>query len=102
MVPGEFGERVLDAAMGARVDAEFVVTAADVLHERVTTNDHPGSVIAFESTHRTEPRFESAVITFDAVVRILLGVVKRGWHETFDRSPQRWGPVGHDFDRLNM
>lgn len=56
MVPGEFGERVLDAAMGARVDAEFVVTAADVLHERVTTNDHPGSVIAFESTHRTEPR----------------------------------------------
>jgi hypothetical protein len=84
---GEFGERGLDAPVVARVDAEFLVPAADVLHERVTTHDHPGGVVAFESTHRTQSRFESTVVAFDAVVRVLLDVVKRGGHEALDRGP---------------
>ena len=41
---GEFGERVLDAPVGARVDAEFVVAAPDVLHQRVAADNHPGRV----------------------------------------------------------
>jgi hypothetical protein len=73
---GEFGERGRDAP-GSGVAPEFVVTAANVLHERVTTDDHPGSAVAFESAHRPEPRFEAAVVGFDAVVRVLLGVMER-------------------------
>lgn len=36
---GEFGERGLDAPVAARVGAEFVVAASDVLHARMTTDD---------------------------------------------------------------
>ena len=75
---GEFVERGRDTPMRSGFDAEFVVTAPDVLHERVTADDHPGGVVAFESAHRSEPRFEAAVVGFDPIVRILLGVVKRG------------------------
>jgi hypothetical protein len=39
---GEFGERVGNAPLGACFDAEFVVTAPEVLHERVTTHNYPG------------------------------------------------------------
>ena len=88
--------------MGARVDAKFVVTAADVLHERMTADDHPRRTVAVESTHGSESGFESAVVAFNPVVRILVSVVKCGWHEAVDRRPQRWGPVGHDFDRLTV
>ena len=69
--------------------------APDVLHQSVTAHDHSGGVVAFEAAHGTESGFESSVVAFDAVVRVPLSVVKRGWHEAFDRSPQRWGPVGH-------
>ena len=82
----EFGERVRDAPMGTRVDTEFVVTAADVLNERVTTDDHSGGVVSFEATHRTESGLEPTVVAFDAVVRVLLRVVKRGGNEAFDRG----------------
>jgi hypothetical protein len=40
--------------MVSRVGAEFVVAAPNVLHERVTTDDHAGGVVAFESAHRAK------------------------------------------------
>ena len=83
---GEFGERSLDAPVGARVDAELVVTATDVLHERVAADDHARRMVAFESAHRAEPGLESSVVAFDSVVRVLLGVVEPSGHESFDCS----------------
>ena len=38
---GEFGERGRDATAGTDVNAEFVVTAPNVLHQRMTAHDHP-------------------------------------------------------------
>ena len=58
--------------MSARVDAEFEVAAADVLRQRVTTNDHARRTIAFESTHGTESGLEPTVVALDAVVRVPL------------------------------
>ena len=98
---GEFAD-LFDAAMRARVDTEFVVPAADVLHQRMTAHDHSSAVVALESAHWSEPGFESAVVAFDAVVRVLLSVVKRGRDEAFDRSLQCRGPIGHDLDRFTM
>jgi hypothetical protein len=37
--------------MVARVDAEFVVAAADVPDQRMTADDHSGGVVAFDSSH---------------------------------------------------
>jgi hypothetical protein len=59
---GEFGERGRDATAGAGFDAEFVVPAAHVLHERVAVHDHPRGAVAFEAAHRTKPRFEPAMV----------------------------------------
>ena len=39
------------------------------------------------------------MVALDAVVRILLRVVKRRRDELIDRSPQSWRSVGHDLHR---
>jgi hypothetical protein len=66
--------------MGARIKAEFVVTAPNVLHQRVAAHDHPRRMIAFEAAHRAEPGFEPAVVALDAVVRT------RGANKLLDKS----------------
>ncbi len=48
---GEFGERGFDPTMRRCFDAEFVVAAADVLHQRVTANDDVRGLVAFETAH---------------------------------------------------
>jgi hypothetical protein len=59
---GEFVERGGDPEMTvSSVDAELVVAATQVLHERVTPNDHPRSRVGLQSAHRSQPRFESPV-----------------------------------------
>jgi hypothetical protein len=68
------------------IDTEFVMTAPEVLHERVTTHDHAGAAVTFESAHRSQSRLESAVIRFDPIVRILLDVMERRRDELIDRS----------------
>ena len=58
------------------------------------------SLVAFEPAHRCEPCFEPAMVGFDPIVRILLGVVERVRHELLDHRAQRRCPVGHDLDRF--
>jgi hypothetical protein len=99
---GEFGECGRDAPVGSGFDAEFVVRAADVLHERVTAHDHPCCVVAFEPAHRSEPGFEPTVVGFDPIVRVLLSVVKRARDQLLDHRAERRGPIGHNLDRLTM
>jgi hypothetical protein len=83
---GEFGERVRDAPMGARIKTELVMAAPNVLHQRMTAHNHAGIVVAFEAAHRTAARFEPPVIGFDPIVRVLGGVMERGGHELIDDS----------------
>ena len=99
---GEFGERGRDAAVWSGVETEFVVAAANVLHERVTEDDHPCRVVTFQSAHRPEPCLQAAVVGFDPIVRILLSVMKRGGHEFVDHRAQRRRPVGHYLHRRAM
>ena len=51
---------------------EFVVTTADVLHERVPGRDDPRGPVTLQSAHRPQPRFQAAVVGFDRVVRVAL------------------------------
>jgi hypothetical protein len=83
---GEFGERGRDATAWVGLDAEFVVPAAHVLHERVTAHDYPRAAIAFEAAHRTQPRFESTMVGLDPIVRVPLGIVKRAREELINDS----------------
>jgi len=59
------------------IDAECVVAAANVLQESVTANDHPCGPVSLQPPHRSQPGLEPAVVTFDTIVRVLLGVVER-------------------------
>jgi hypothetical protein len=65
---GEFGERGSDAPVCAGVGPEFVVASPEVLHERVTSHDHPSAAVAFEAPHGSQPRFEPRVVGFDRIV----------------------------------
>lgn len=67
---GEFGERGGDASVGAHVDPELVVSSTKVLHEGVASHDHSRRVVAFESPHWSQSRFEQAVVRFDPIVRV--------------------------------
>ncbi len=47
---GEFGEACLEPAAGLGIEAEFVVSAAKVLDERMPTTDNLGGADAFDLT----------------------------------------------------
>ena len=70
--------------MRSSVDAEFVVASTEVLDKRVTAHDYSRRMVAFESPHWSESRFESTVVRFDPVVRVLHHVVERAWQEFID------------------
>ena len=48
----EFGEGRGEAVSGIDIEAEFVVAAADVLHEGMPRSDHSYAAQLFESAHR--------------------------------------------------
>jgi hypothetical protein len=85
-----------------RVSAEFVVSSSEVLDERVTADDHAGRPVGLQPAHRSEPRFQSAVVALDPVVRVLLGVVNRVGQEVRDHVCQGRGTVGDDLVGLTV
>ncbi len=65
-------------------NAEFVVTSAEVLHERVTAHDHAGAALPFETAHRAEPGLETSVVALDRVVGVPLHPMPRRWDHILD------------------
>jgi hypothetical protein len=62
---------------GGDVGGEFIVAAAEILHERVTGGQDPRGPVALQAAHRPQPRFQPAVISLDRVVRVLLDDMQR-------------------------
>jgi hypothetical protein len=96
---GEFVKRGADANAGRMIDDEFVVSAPQVLLERVAGGDRAGRADLFESAHWTEPVFEAAMIGFDDVVRTPIDDVPRAWEELVDDAWVHCRPVSRDLDR---
>ena len=78
------------------------MASAKVLHERVTAHDHASRTVAFESPHRSQSRFEPAVVALDAVVRVPRHVVKRAGHELVDDGQHSGRTIGDDLNWLAM
>lgn len=74
---GELVERRTDSQTRIRLDTEFVVTAAQVLHERMTSDDDAGGAVGLEATHGAKPSLQATVVALDPVVGVLVG-----WCET--------------------
>jgi len=82
--------------VGWCVDGDLVVAASEVLHEHVAGSRDPCRSGGLETTHRSEPRFEPAVVCFDSVVGVLLRVMQGGRDELVEDSRVGRRPVrGH-------
>jgi hypothetical protein len=73
----EFGERCREQVVRCLFGRDFVVSAAEVLNERVTGRDGARGAQPLESAHRSQSGFQASVIGFDDVVRVLLEHVPR-------------------------
>jgi hypothetical protein len=69
---GEFSEGREEPLPWIGIKTEFVVVAAEVLDEGVPSADYLCSAEPFDTTHRSQPSLQSAVIVFDGVARVLL------------------------------
>jgi hypothetical protein len=96
---GELVERDGHSWIRRRLDRQLVVASAEVLDEGVPGDDHPGARVLLEPARRTQPRLETAVVSFDLVVGIPVGAVPGRRQQPIEhhRVPRR--PVGHDLDR---
>ena len=65
---GQFVERHCNGETGEGVDTEFVVAAAQVLHERMPADHDRCGSVAFETAHRLQSGLQSSVVGFDPVV----------------------------------
>ena len=81
----ELGERSPDSIVDGQVGGEFVVAAAQVLHECVPGRDDAQRGDRFQSTHRAKPGFEPTVVGFHGVVRVLLKDVPSAGQQILDR-----------------
>jgi len=98
----ELIERCCKVEPGPGLGTEFVVMPSQVVDEGLSADDRCGSAVAFEPTHRAEWRLQSAVVGFDPVVGVLVGVVKRRRCGFVDGTPERWCLVGDDFGRFTV
>jgi hypothetical protein len=92
--PSELAEGDPDTIAGRLFGDEFVVTAAQVLNERMAGRDRACRAHPLESAHRTQPRFEPTMISLDGVVGIPLNHVPRPGRELVDHPRVDGCPVG--------
>ena len=88
---GELGECCRQAKRRWDVGGEFVVAAAEVLHERKAGGYSFRGLEAFESAHWPQPRLQATMIGFDPIVAVLLSRVRRGRVEF--AGTRRYGPA---------
>ena len=74
--------------------AQFVVAAADVLDEGVSSTDHAGRAEPFEATHRPESALEPTMIGLDRIIPVLLHDVARGRQQLIEYPRVGRCPVG--------
>ncbi len=75
---GEFGKGRWEPLLWVKFPAEFVVTAAEVLDECVSSTDHAGRAEPCEATHGPESGREQSLIGLDGIIPVLLHDVARG------------------------
>jgi hypothetical protein len=75
---GEFSEGRREPMLPVGIHAEFVVAAAQVLDEGVPGADHSGRAELFEAAHRSQSGLESAMVSFDEIIDVLLCDVAGG------------------------
>jgi hypothetical protein len=99
MAIGELVECCAGPVAGRDVGGEFIVAAAQVLHERVPGRDDPRGPVALQAAHRPEPCFKPSVVGCDRVVRVTLDGMQRRGDQLVQDSRIGRGAVGGDLGR---
>ena len=81
------------------IEGQLVVSAAQVLDERMSSADHSCGAQPFETTHGSKPGLQPAVIGFDRIVCILLGDVAGGGQQLIEYAWICCSPVGGHLGR---
>jgi hypothetical protein len=97
----ELFEREPDLGLAGFVGRDFVVAAAQVLNKRMTGGQRLRRAEPLQSAHWPQPGFQSAVVSFDRIVRIPLGDVDARW-QLLVKNPRISGrPVRRHLNRLD-
>jgi hypothetical protein len=71
----QFVEGDRHSPVGGLGNRQLVVSAAKVLHEGVSGDDHPGTAVLFEPAHRTQPRLQPPMVALDPMVGVPVGAM---------------------------
>ncbi len=74
----ELVEGCLDPVAGGDIGGDFVVSAAQILDERMPGGDDPRGPVAFQAAHRPQPGLQPPMIGFDRIIGVTLDGVQRG------------------------
>ncbi len=101
---GEFVERDRHPPPRWLLDSQLVLimSAPNVLYQRMPHDDHPGAVILLEAPHRSEPRLQPPVICLNPVIAILLGAVPRRRQQLIQDGQIRRRLVGGALHRRDL
>jgi len=72
----QFVERDRQPPVRRLLYREFVMRTSQILHQAMSGDHGPGAAIPLESSHRTQPRLEAAVVGLDVIVGIAVGAVQ--------------------------
>jgi len=98
----EFVECCGKRLSGTCIDPEFVVASPQILDEGMSSDHDARGPVPFEAMHGAESGLKAAMVGFDSVVCVLVGVVESSREEFCDHADERMGPVSRDFGRLAM
>jgi len=95
----ELAEGCACPVAGGDIDGEFIMTAAEILDERVPGRDDPRGPVALQAAHRPEPGFQPPVISLDRIVRITLDYMQCRGDQLVEDPRIGRDPVGGDLGR---
>jgi hypothetical protein len=78
---------------------KLVVASPEVLYKAMSDDDHPGTAVLLEPSHRLQPRLEAAMVGLHPVVGVLLGAVPRRWEQLLQHDRVGCCSVGDDLHR---
>src|SRR5829696_8686694 len=98
---GQFVERDGQSPGRRLFNGQLVVSAPNVLHQRMAGDDDPGTAVLFEPAHRPQSRLQPAVVALDAVIGVLVGAMPCRWQQRRQHRRVDRRPIGCDLDWSN-
>ena len=78
------------------LNSQLVVSAAEVLDERMSSDHDARRSVGLQSTHRPQPGLQSAVVAFTSIVLVLPSVVERRRDQLVDHARKGRSTIGDD------